>query len=112
MFSPQDFVAFWEKTLQFGFRTSQCNYRFFGGCDEIRFKTSLKQFVNMNDPPVQPGSKNAPRFSGEGRPAVPARFMPGMPILKSVEILSDDVLFTRWSRDPYYQYFTGERYSP
>ena len=57
-------------------------------------------------------AKIAPRFSEEGCPAVPAGFMPGMPILKSVETLSDDALFTRRSRDPYYQDFTGERYSP
>ena len=69
----------------------------------------------MNDPLVQLGhridwdgleAKIAPRFSEEGRPAVPAGFMPGMPILKSVETLSDDALFTRRSRDPYDQDFT------
>ena len=38
--------------------------------------------------------------------------MPGMLILKSVETLSDDALLTRRSRDPYYQDFTVERYSP
>ena len=40
-------------------------------------------------------AKIASRFSEEGRPAVPARFMTGMPIPKSVETLSDDALFTR-----------------
>ena len=83
------------------------------------FKTPLERFINMNDPLVQLAhridwdgleAKIASRFSEEGRPAVPARFMLGMLILKSVENLSDDALFTRWSRDPYYQYFTGERY--
>ena len=83
------------------------------------FKTPLERFINMNDPLVQLAhridwdgleTKIASRFSEEGRPAVPARFMLGMLILKSVENLSDDALFTRWSRDPYYQYFTGERY--
>ena len=83
------------------------------------FKTPLERFINMNDPLVQLAhridwdgleAKITSRFSEEGRPAVPARFMLGMLILKSVENLSDDALFTRWSRDPYYQYFTGERY--
>ena len=57
-------------------------------------------------------AKIASRFSEEGCPAVPAGFMPGMPIPKSVETLSDDALFTRRSRDPYDQDFTAERYSP
>lgn len=83
------------------------------------FKIPLERFVNMNDPLVQLANridwdgleaKIASRFSEEGRPAVPAHFMLGMLILKSVDNLSDDALFTRWSCDPYYQYFTGERY--
>jgi hypothetical protein len=49
-------------------------------------------------------------FSKEGRPAVPARFMLGMLILKSMANRSDEELFTRWPRDPYYPYFTEELY--
>ena len=51
------------------------------------FKTPLERFINMNDPLVQLAhridwngleAKIAARFSEEGRPAVPARFMLGM----------------------------------
>jgi hypothetical protein len=55
-------------------------------------------------------SKVAVSFSKEGRPAVPARFMLGMLILKSMANRSDEELFTRWPRDPYYPYFTEELY--
>jgi hypothetical protein len=55
-------------------------------------------------------SKVAASFSKEGRPAVPARFMLGMLILKSMANRLDEELFTRWPRDPYYPYFTEELY--
>ena len=83
------------------------------------FKTPLARFIDMDQPLVLLAdridwdglaSKVAVYFSKEGRPAVPARFMLGMLILKSMENLSDEELFTRWPRDPYYQYFTGELY--
>lgn len=83
------------------------------------FKTPLERFIDMEQPLVQLADRidwdrldalTVARFSAEGRPGVPSRFMLGMLILKSVENLSDEELFARWSRDPYYQYFTGELY--
>ena len=83
------------------------------------FKTPIKRFIDMNHPLVQLAdridwshleAKVEVRFSAEGRPGVPTRFMVGMLILKSTVNLSDEELFARWSQDPYYQYFTGEFY--
>jgi IS5 family transposase len=73
------------------------------------FKTPLERFIDRDQPLVLLAdridwdglaSKVAVYFSKEGRPAVPARFMLGMLILKSMENLSDEELFTRWPRDP------------
>lgn len=83
------------------------------------FKTPLERFIDMDQPLVLLAdridwdglaSKAEVQFSKEGRPGVPSRFMLGMLMLKSVENLSDEDLFARWPRDPYYQYFTGELY--
>jgi IS5 family transposase len=83
------------------------------------FKTPLERFIDIDQPLVLLAdridwdglaSKVEVQFSNEGRPGVPSRFMLGMLILKSVENLSDEELFARWPRDPYYQYFTGELY--
>ena len=83
------------------------------------FKTQLEHFINMSHPLVQLADRInwktldeavATHFAETGRPGLPSRFMIGMLILKSVENLSDEVLWARWPRDPYYQYFTGERY--
>ena len=83
------------------------------------FKTPLERFIDMDQPLVLLAdridwgglaSKVEVQFSKAGRPGVPSRFMLGMLMLRSVENLSDEDLFARWSRDPYYQYFTGELY--
>jgi len=83
------------------------------------FKTPLERFINRDQPLVlladqidwdRLGARVETRFSQEGRPGVPSRFMLGMLLLKSIENLSDEDLFARWPRDPYYQYFTGELY--
>lgn len=83
------------------------------------FKTPLSRFIDVDQPLVQLAdridwsrleTKIEVQFSAKGRPGVPMRFMLGMLILKSVENLSDEDLFARWPRDPYYQYFTGELY--
>ena len=82
-------------------------------------KPPLERFIDMDQPLVLLAdridwdwlaSKVEVPFSKEGRLGVPSRFMLGMLMLKSVENLSDEDLFARWSRDPYYQYFTGELY--
>jgi transposase, IS5 family len=52
----------------------------------------------------------AERFSAEGRPAEPVRFMIGMMLLKAIYALSDEATWDRWVHDPYFQYFTGEEF--
>ena len=83
------------------------------------FKTSLERFIDGDQPLVLLadridwdglGERVEKRFSEEGRPGVPSRFMLGMLVLKSIENLSDEELFGRWVQNPYYQYFTGELY--
>ena len=52
----------------------------------------------------------ADRFSDQGRPAEPVRFMVGMFMLKATYALSDEQVWDRWVQDPYFQYFTGEEF--
>lgn len=49
-------------------------------------------------------------YSEVGRPALPTRLMAGLLILKQLENLSDERVCDAWARDPYMQYFCGERY--
>ena len=74
------------------------------------FKTPLERFIDRDQPLVLLAdridwdgleARVETRFSPEGRPGVPSRFMLGMFPLKSVENLSDEELFARWPRDPY-----------
>ena len=78
------------------------------------FKTPFERFIDRDQPLVLLpdridwdglGARVETRFSEEGRPGVPSQFMVGMRVLKSVENLSDEELFARWPRDPYFQYF-------
>ncbi len=50
----------------------------------------------------------APLYSHLGKPSQPIRLMVGLSILKHLENLSDEVLISRWTQNPYYQLFTGE----
>lgn len=52
----------------------------------------------------------SPKFSDQGRPAEPVRFMIGMFMLKYTYNLSDEQTWDRWVYDPYFQYFTGEEF--
>lgn len=81
------------------------------------FKTPLERFIDRDQPLVLLpdridwdglGARVETRFSEDGRPGVPSRFMVGMLVLKSVKNLSDEELFALWPRDPYCQHFTGE----
>lgn len=83
------------------------------------FKVPLERFIDLGHPLVALADRIdwaaldaavAERFAEAGRPGVPSRFMLGMLILKAADNLSDEVLWARWPRDPYYQYFTGELY--
>ena len=49
-------------------------------------------------------------YSDVGRPALPTRLMAGLLLLKQLENLSDERVCEAWARDPYMQYFCGERY--
>lgn len=49
-------------------------------------------------------------YSECGRPALPTRLMAGLLLLKQLENLSDERVCEAWARDPYMQYFCGERY--
>jgi len=46
---------------------------------------------------------------GVGHPALPARLMAGLLILKQLYALSDKALCARWIENPYFQYFCGEQ---
>lgn len=52
----------------------------------------------------------AERFSTEGRPGTPTRFMVGLLLLKHIYGLSDEGVCERWVYDPYFQHFTGETF--
>ena len=52
-----------------------------------------------------------PQFvSLTGRPALPTRLMAALLYLKHVYALSDEDTVERWSENPYWQHFSGERY--
>ena len=53
----------------------------------------------------------SPQFvSTTGRPALPTRRMAALLYLKHVYALSDEDTVQRWSENPYWQHFSGERY--
>jgi IS5 family transposase len=45
-----------------------------------------------------------------GRPAVPTRLMAGLQLLKHTFNLSDEQVVTRWTENPYWQFFCGEEF--
>ncbi len=49
-----------------------------------------------------------PLFTDIGNPALPARLMFALMILKHMYGLSDEELVARWVENPYFQYFCGE----
>lgn len=48
--------------------------------------------------------------STTGRPALPTRLMASLLYLKHIYALSDEDTVARWSENPYWQHFSGERY--
>jgi len=83
------------------------------------FRARLDQIINMKHELVVLADKIdwawldaqlAERFSDQGRPAEPVRFMIGMFLLKHTYALSDEQVWDRWVHDPYFQYFTGEEF--
>ena len=88
------------------------------GADDL-FRSRLDQIINMKHALVALADRIdwawldeqlADRFSDEGRPAEPVRFMIGMFLLKHTYALSDEQVWDRWVHDPYFQYFTGEEF--
>ena len=51
-----------------------------------------------------------PLYSDVGRPGLPVRLLAGLLLLKHLENLSDERVCEAWERDPYMQYFCGERH--
>jgi transposase, IS5 family len=49
-------------------------------------------------------------YSGTGRPAVPVRKMTGSIFLKQLYNLTEESFISRWTENPYWQYFCGETY--
>lgn len=45
-----------------------------------------------------------------GRPAIPTRLMAGLQLLKHTFNMSDEQVVTRWTENPYWQYFCGEEF--
>ena len=83
------------------------------------FRSRLDQIINMKHELVVLAQRIdwvwideqlADRFSENGRPAEPVRFMIGMFMLKHTYGLSDEQVWDRWVQDPYFQYFTGEAF--
>jgi IS5 family transposase len=57
------------------------------------------------------GNEWSPQFvSTTGRPALPTRLMASLLYLKHLYALSDEDTIERWSENPYWQHFSGERY--
>jgi len=53
----------------------------------------------------------SPQFvSTTGRPALPTRLMAALLYLKHAYALSDEDVVERWCENPYWQFFSGERY--
>ncbi len=74
------------------------------------FRARLDQIINMKHELVVMADKVdralldeqlAKRFSGQGRPAKPVRFMIGMFMLKHTCALYDEQVWDCWVNDPY-----------
>ena len=115
-------MGFGAGTLGFRFRDGRdslvCVER---GCGAVRgrFRLRLEQIINMrhelvrlageiNWQSIDPGL--ADLITGADRPAVSARFMIGLLLLKHIHGLSDEGVCARWVNDPNFQHFTGEAF--
>ena len=82
------------------------------------FGTDFLALLDPNDPLVllahaiswdQLETSFARFYSKVGRPSYPIRRMAGLLMLKFLENLSDELIVLQWKRNPYYQYFCGEK---
>ena len=88
--------------------------------DHDLFRTELVNLIDQRHELVQLAelidwqafaNEWSPQFvSTTGRPALPTRLMASLLYLKHVYALSDDDTVARWSENPYWQHFSGERY--
>lgn len=83
------------------------------------FQQDLEHLLDQRQPLYQLGNRLPweeleKSFEGYykdiGRAALPTRLMAGLLLLKQLEDLSDERVCEAWARDPYMQYFCGERY--
>jgi IS5 family transposase len=89
-------------------------------CDHDLFRTELVNLIDLRHALVKLGElidwqafagEWSPQFvSTTGRPALPTRLMAALLYLKHVYALSDEDTVQRWSENPYWQHFSGERY--
>lgn len=88
--------------------------------DHDLFRTELANLIDYRHELVRLGDlidwqafadEWSPQFvSTTGRPALPTRLMAALLYLKHVYALSDEDTVERWSENPYWQHFSGERY--
>lgn len=83
------------------------------------FRSRLDQMISIHHPLVQLSkeldwdwieNELKGHYSEEGRPSVAIRTMVGMLLLKQLYNQSDEAVMDRWVENPYWQYFTGEKY--
>jgi len=89
-------------------------------CDHDLFRNELVNLIDHRHELVRLGDlidwhvfadEWSPQFvSTTGRPALPTRVMAALLYLKHVYALSDEDTVERWSENPYWQHFSGERY--
>ncbi len=84
------------------------------------FRERLENILTRNHELYQPASQiDCSVFEGKfcslyaankGRPGIPIRLMVGLAYLQHAFDLSDGHAVSRWSENPYWQYFCGEIY--
>jgi transposase, IS5 family len=83
------------------------------------FRARLDQIINLKQELAQLAGaidwdwidgEIAPLYSEKGRPGIETRFAIGLLLLKHIYGLSDEGVCERWVYDPYFQYFTGEKF--
>ena len=84
------------------------------------FRSRLDQLLNMNHPLIKLAglidwerieTTLAAHFVSErGRPSLPPRLVAGLLYLQHTFDCSDELVVNTWVENPYWQFFTGERY--
>ncbi len=84
------------------------------------FQSELEQIIDLNHPLVRLGTSldweslesvlGATYHPTQGAPGTPTRLMVALHYLKYEHDLSDEDVVLHWVENPYWQYFSGERY--